>query len=178
MPEIIIPNRPIAGMENVGIHNPMRIGTCEEFGCEWFLYGRTGQDEGRPFAHPAGVRCGDFSRCQPCKSPPRKGALCGTCEPCKSGTANCPCPGRLARSLTNPNIRGHLVPDDSQELKFHHSPGVIARRPIGFNGLPNQHAAPQLHPDPTRLRTIGVSEFVDRLHEGVGTYEHILKHGR
>ena len=178
MPNVVIPNRPIAGMESMGFKNPMRIGTCEEFGCEWFLYGRTGQDEGRPFAHPAGVRCGDYTRCQPCTNPPRKGALCGACEPCKAGTANCPCPSRLARSMANPTIRGHLVPDDNRDVTFHYSPGVIARQPIGFNGAPNPHAAPQLLPDPRFVRQVGVSEFVDRLHEGVDAYAHIAKHGR
>lgn len=74
----------------------MRLGTCEEFGCEWFLHGREGIDDGKPFRHPAGVECGDHARCP---------------DP------NCPCPSRLRWELRNnrpTGRRGHLVPDTAR----------------------------------------------------------------
>lgn len=62
-----------AGMQRLRVNQPMRIGTCEEAECSWYLRGHEGMDEGAPFSHPAGVRCGDAIRCT---------------------HPNCPCPQR------------------------------------------------------------------------------------
>ena len=152
MATIHIPNRPLPGMQQAGFHQKFRVGTCDEADCEWFLNGRNGQDDGAPFVHPAGVQCGDTSRCQPCRSPRPSGALCGSCDPCKSGTANCPCPSRvMARSATT-GRRGHLVPD------FQIVPVLT-------------------HADLGGVRTVDTSEWVDRLHEGTDMVHRIRTRG-
>lgn len=79
---------PIVGEQQARAAQPMRPATCEEVGCEWFLHGHEGWDEGAPFKHPAGVRCGDFARCT---------------DP------NCPCP---------PRARSHRVPAEQYPVLY------------------------------------------------------------
>lgn len=155
--DLMVPGRPIPGMQNIGLHQPMRLGTCEEAGCEWFLNGKDGLDAGEPFSHPAGVRCGDFARCT---------------DP------NCPCPSRLVRSsraprlpisrLSYPDQVGHLVPDITRETAYHYAPATGVRLASGVvtvGALTNQ------------ARTIDEGEFRDRLQEGVGRFREIQQHG-
>lgn len=152
MPTIHIPNRPLPGMQAAGFHQKFRVGTCDEADCEWFLNGKVGIDSGEPFVHPAGVECNDTSRCKPCVSPRPSGRLCGNCEPCKSGTANCPCPSRvMARSATT-GRRGHLVPD--------------------FQIVPVLTVA-----DMFGAREVVPDEFLTRLHEGTDAINHIRTRG-
>ncbi len=153
MPPVIhIPNRPLPGMQQAGFHQKFRVGTCEEADCEWFLNGKVGFDQGEPFVHPAGVECADTKRCKPCVSPRPSGALCGHCEPCKAGTANCPCPSRvMARSATT-GRRGHLVPD--------------------FQIVPVLSLA-----DVTGARPVVVDEWLTRLHEGTDAIQFIRTRG-
>jgi hypothetical protein len=152
-PTIVIPNAPLPGMQSTGFHQKFRVGTCEEADCEWFLNGREGIDEGGRFVHPAGVQCGDTTRCQPCKSPRYSGALCGVCEPCKSGTANCPCPQRVtARSMTT-GRRGHMVPD------FQIIPVLSYTEPF------------------KSPRAVGTDEWLTRLHEGTDRLTFIRTRG-
>jgi len=149
-PTIYLPSRPLPGMDAYGFHQSFRIGTCEEFECEWFLYGKTGEDEGAPFTHPAGVECGDFSRCQPCSTNRKR--PCGTCIPCLTGTANCPCPQRLKLIRESDGRRGHPVP--------------------------NYQITPVLSISDTQIsRPVVVSEFKDRLAEGVETIRFIRTRG-
>jgi hypothetical protein len=152
-PTIVSPNAPLPGMQATGFHQKFRVGTCEEADCEWFLNGREGIDEGGRFVHPAGVQCGDTTRCQPCKSPRYSGALCGVCEPCKSGTANCPCPQRVtARSMTT-GRRGHMVPD------FQIIPVLSYTEPF------------------KSPRAVGTDEWLTRLHEGTDRLTFIRTRG-
>ncbi len=83
MSNLILP-----GMQEHRIRQAMRVATCEELNCEWFLYGHEGMDEGAPFRHQPGVRCGDFQRCT---------------DP------NCPCPSRLLQ---------HWTPDERQNIRY------------------------------------------------------------
>lgn len=160
-PTIHIPNRPLPGMQAAGFHQKFRVGTCEEADCEWFLNGRTGMDANAPFVHPAGVQCGDTSRCQPCRSPRQSGALCGNCEPCKSGTANCPCPSRVMARSTATGRRGHLVPDFQITPVLSHSNAVTRRDDV----------------TEWDTRPVGVSEWVDRLHTGTDMIHRINTNG-
>lgn len=165
-PTIVIPNGNVPGMQTSSVHQRMRLGTCEEHECEWFYKGKTGVDDGQPFVHPAGVRCGDTKGCPPCQSPRPSGRLCGTCPPCRAGTANCPCPGRLARSLRDPNRRGHLVPDfaNPQYLTFKRAPTIHVGGRV-------------LRADMRNATAISQSEFIDRVAEGSDTYNHIKTRG-
>ena len=165
-PTIVIPNGPVPGMQTTGIRQRMRLGTCEEYECEWFFQGRTGVDDGQPFNHPVGVRCGDTKGCLPCQSPRPSGRLCGMCAPCKAGTANCPCPGRLAHSLRDPSRRGHLVPDfgSPQHLTFQRAPTVHVGKY-------------RLRGDLHQAVEISQSEFIDRVAEGSDAYNHIRTRG-
>ncbi len=88
----LVEERPLVGKYGQihGAQQQFRPATCLEVGCSWLEFGQIGSDAGAPFQHPQGVECGDFRGCLPCTSPNRKN-LCGKCEPCKSGTANCPC---------------------------------------------------------------------------------------
>jgi hypothetical protein len=166
---IIIPQHSPDGMQTHHFHQNFRLGTCEEFGCEWFRDGREGEDGGLPFSHPQGVRCGDYSRCKPCTNGPR-GPLCGACGPCKAGTANCPCPSRLARSMRNPAVRGHLVP----ELAIDGLRDVDLRHALGRQRLP----APVRELGSWAQRApIRDTEWLDRLHEGTYTLDHIRTRG-
>jgi len=151
-PTIHIPNRPLPGMQNAGFHQRFRVGTCEEADCEWFEFGRDGMDDGAPFTHPAGVRCGDTARCSPCATPRPSGRLCGNCAPCKAGTANCPCPQRV-NARDSQGRRGHLVPDTSilPVLSF--------------------------TTDRQATRVVTPDEFMTRLHEGADSLHHILTRG-
>jgi hypothetical protein len=150
MPDIYLPSRPLPGMQAASVHQKFRLATCAEFECEWFLQGREGEDGGKPFTHPQGVACGDFSRCKPCATSRR--SQCGACEPCRLGTANCPCLGRLARSEQNPNVRGHLVPDE---------------RIIPVTAIAKAEGRRLVTPD----------EWLYRLHEGVDSLIQIREHG-
>lgn len=79
---------PNIGMQDARLSQPMRPATCEEVSCTWFMFGHEGEDEGAPFVHPAGVRCGDFKNCW---------------------HPNCPCPARA---------RSHRVPAEQYPLKY------------------------------------------------------------
>lgn len=85
---LVIPTRPEMGMQVIQELTPMGLLPCEVFACEWFLYGREGEDENKPFKHPAGVRCGDFERCE---------------------DDNCPCPGRVLKHADG-SREGHVAP--------------------------------------------------------------------
>lgn len=81
---------------------PMTYGSCEDFGCEWWMFGKVGFDAGQPFEHPAGVECGDFDRCT---------------DP------NCPCPSRVLQwpeRLANGKLRryGHPMPDQDAPARY------------------------------------------------------------
>ena len=84
----ITPARPVAGMQVVHELTAMAPMPCEMVGCEWFLFGRAGEDEGKPFAHPQGVNCGDFDRCT---------------------DSNCPCPARVLK-WPDGRREGHVLP--------------------------------------------------------------------
>lgn len=150
-PRIYLPRRPLPGMDAYGFHQSFRLGTCAEFDCEWFLYGKTGEDEGKPFTHPAGVECGDTRYCKPCVNGPRA-KQCGVCEPCRSGTANCPCPQRLKAIRESDGRRGHPVP--------------------------NEQVMPVLSiSDAQTSRPVVVSEFTDRIAGGVDMIQRIRTRG-
>lgn len=110
------------GMQTTRINQPMRIGTCQEANCEWFLVGAEGMDEGMPFSHPAGVRCGDFQRCT---------------------HPNCPCPQRQphmvvddrfgARFFANTGLGEHQVVLDEYVTRVYE--GVDAIQIIRTRGL-------------------------------------------
>lgn len=99
------------GMQRMGIRVATTIVSCEAAGCSWFLNGSEGMDEGAPYVHPAGVRCGDSIRC---KHP------------------NCPCPRRLVRErgadgrLTG--RQGHKVQDVDRGPAYIHNTGGMARQ--------------------------------------------------
>ena len=145
----VVKTVPKPGMQNTRARLPSRKATCEEVKCEWFLMGHAGEDANFSFVHPAGVECGDFTRCQPCTSPIReRGAngvryrrLCGTCIPCKVGTANCPCADRT-----------HRVNDE--------------QFPVKYNFATNKES-----------REVGKSEFIDRTGEGMHALNHIRTRG-
>lgn len=90
------------GMQVMSASLQARYADCETFGCSWFLYGKEGFDEGKPFSHPAGVECGDFDRCT---------------------DENCPCPGRVLQwpeRLANGKLRrwGHKMPDFEAPARY------------------------------------------------------------
>lgn len=134
--QLVIPERPNQAMQVIQELTPMGLMPCDVFQCEWFLYGREGESEGKPFRHPAGVACGDFERC--------------------SGSEleeNCPCPGRVLKHMDG-RREGHVAPcrycDPAYRLAVH-----------------------------SGIRTIGVSESVDRLAIGIGTLiENMKETGR
>lgn len=140
------------GEQALRIDQPIRPATCEEVGCEWFILGKEGQDEGKPFTHPAGVPCGDFSRCLPCSHPEqiRKASggfrkkPCGGCPPCLSGTANCPCPARKHRRPVDEDIvppkhrmsvQGSTREVVGDEWKYRIDEGLDARNRLLTRGL-------------------------------------------
>lgn len=153
MPGLVIPQR---GMQSVSLKVATRIGSCVDFGCEWYRDGREGLDEGLPFRHPAGVPCGDHAGCRPCTN--RGGLLCGRCEPCKSGTANCPCPQRLAWEIDQfgrkTGRRGHLMQN------------LDSRKPVTYR-----------HATELGRREVVEDEWVTRLHEGTETYARLVTRG-
>ena len=149
-PYLVVPqshNRlPAPGMQSMRIHIPQRLASCEEYGCEWFLEGRSGVDAGFPFTHPQGVECGDFRGCLPCESPIMQNGrkrLCGVCHPCRVGTANCPCAGRLPHRVPaeqHPLIHGYATSQgrrqvEPQEWKDRYAEGLEARNHILTRGL-------------------------------------------
>lgn len=149
-PYLVVPadhnRRPAPGMQTARVEIPQRICSCEEYGCEWFQFGRTGEDEGFPFVHPAGVRCGDMRGCTPCASPIVQNGrkrLCGVCLPCKAGTANCPCAQRLPHRIPTEQfpLRHVYAITDSRRLvsgsewKDRVAEGLEARHHILTRGL-------------------------------------------
>lgn len=98
------------GMQRVAMRVATKIVGCREAGCEWFLHGKEGIDEGAPFKHPAGVECGDHARCT---------------------HPNCPCPQRLAWEIgadgRHTGRRGHKVQDVDRPLQFKHATRAGAR---------------------------------------------------
>lgn len=151
---------------------PMRQATCEEVACEWWAFGKDGMDEGHSFRHPAGVRCGDFSRCLPCSSPivvrtanggTRK-RLCGACPPCKAGTSNCPCSGRKAN---------HKLPATAEYEDRVIDPVARAH----FRPLPVLHRRTVVQHREVVSREIVPAEFRDRIAEGLDARNHILTRG-
>jgi hypothetical protein len=150
MPRLMVPD---PALQLTRLNARMRLATCEEVGCAWFLEGKTGMDEGMPFTHPQGVACGDFTRCQPC----RHKSQCGTCEPCKAGTANCPCPSRLRFEVVGGRHTGRrgLVAHD-----------IDCRQPVQF-----------VHATGAGPREVIEDEWVTRLHVGVESFNHITRRG-
>ncbi len=142
---------PQPGMQSTRARLPKRKATCEEVGCEWFLNGHSGVDAGFAFSHPAGVACGDSTRCIPCVRPiDERGAngrlykrLCNSCLPCKAGTANCPCDDRA---------KTHRVTDE--------------QFPIKYNVATNK-----------AVREVDSSEWHDRVGEGFESLDHIRTRG-
>ena len=90
LPRLLV-NDPVTQISRLNAR--MRMAACEEVECEWFLHGREGMDEGKPFRHPAGVQCGDHRGCT---------------------DDNCPCPSRLRYEIVNGRLtgrRGHVKHD-------------------------------------------------------------------
>jgi len=155
-PTIYLPTAPLPGMQAAGFHQKFRVGTCEEFECEWFLYGHDGFDHlppcdrhskretcaecdhEAPFHHPQGVRCGDFQRCT---------------DP------NCPCPSRVMVRDSRGN-RGHLVPD------FQVTPVLSI----------SERSDPRFAQS-VASRAVDSSEWLDRLHEGTDMIQRIRTRG-
>lgn len=82
------------GQQATRIVQPAGVVQCGRDTCEWFRDGSAGMNgDGEVYQHPAGVRCGDMTRCKPCVNGASQS--CGHCAPCRAGTANCPCMARL-----------------------------------------------------------------------------------
>lgn len=170
---MLVPHAPPGPFEQrLTLLQPMRAATCEEVFCTWFALGHEGVDEGKPFKHPQGVRCGDYSRCLACTSPEmvvtaagaRRKKPCGQCPPCKSGTANCPCPAR-GRSHKLPNVPEYEDRVLSPESRARYRPQPIRhRRAIRQGGRP---AATEITGD----------EWKFRFAEGEDARQHIRKRG-
>lgn len=120
LPRVPVPIRPLSvqpGMQSVLATVPKTLASCEEFGCEWYLFGREGESEGKPFKHPQGVECGDFDRCP---------------DP------NCPCPDRV---LLWPNQdehgrrvrQGHVMPSRDPELATYAHAAAGMTRKVGLD---------------------------------------------
>lgn len=151
---------------------PMRAATCEEVFCTWQALGHEGMDDGLPFKHPAGVRCGDYSRCLPCTSPEIATAAtgvtrkkpCGQCPPCKAGTANCPCPARG---------RTHKLPNTPEyEDRFTDPVARATYRPQPIRHRYNVWQGRQVV-----SREVTGDEWKHRIAEGLEARNHILKRG-
>ncbi len=146
---LVVPySRPIPGMQSARYSQPMRAATCAEVKCSWYLEGKTGDDDGKPFVHPHGVECGNFSGCQPCASPIEENGqktLCGVCIPCKRGTSNCPC---LTRKVQ------------------HKTPLRLISVPPKFRIADSEHSS-----------VVPVEEWIDRLAEGLDMRERIKTRG-
>lgn len=99
--QLVLPKAPMAGMQVVQELTPMGLLPCEVFECEWFLYGREGEDAGKPFKHPQGVRCGDFERCTDDNCP------C-TARVLNHGKRGCDCPP--GTHAENGHREGHVAP--------------------------------------------------------------------
>lgn len=95
------------GMQVTRVQQLTRTAFCSRDTCLWFRDGAEGMSENEPYRHPAGVQCGDTTRCKPCVNGPAA-ARCGRCDPCRAGTANCPCPERLP----------HIVLEDRDPLFY------------------------------------------------------------
>lgn len=108
------------GYQELRIRQAATVAPCGLGVCDWFEHGSTGMSEGLPYVHPAGVMCGDVTRCRPCKTNGPSGPLCGHCDPCRSGTANCPCPERLP----------HMVVDERFDPRFFVDLGFGARETV------------------------------------------------
>lgn len=89
------------GMQRLAIRCASKVVSCREAGCEWYLYGKVGMDEGAPFEHPAGAECGNHQQCP---------------------HPNCPCPQRLAWEVGPDgrltNRRGHKVQDTDRPPRY------------------------------------------------------------
>ena len=109
MPALLAP-----GTQVTAITQPTEVVRCGPDVCDWFRNGSTGMSEGEPYRHPAGVMCGDLTRCRPCVNG-SGGPRCGHCDPCRAGTANCPCPERL---VSRPGVRGHIQIAERDPLFF------------------------------------------------------------
>jgi hypothetical protein len=95
------------GRQSTRIHQPVEAVACGPDTCDWFQNGSAGMNGGGEFyTHPQNARCGDLRACRPCVN--GADASCGRCDPCRAGTANCPCADRLP----------HLAPADRPELFF------------------------------------------------------------
>jgi hypothetical protein len=149
---------------------PMRDATCEEVFCTWYALGAEGTDEGAPFKHPKGARCGDFSGCLPCQRPEAvtgKNGLtrkkpCGDCPPCKSGTANCPCTDRKHRL---PNV----VEYEDRVID------PVAR--ANYRPQPIRHGRVIRQGGEVISREVTGDEFKHRINEGLDARNHVLTRG-
>lgn len=109
------------GYQTTRVHQQPRRVMCSAQTCDWYRSGSKGASEGQPYEHPAGVMCGDTTRCKPCSTNGAASPIrCGYCQPCKSGTANCPCPERLP----------HLLLDEQADVTFYVNRGLGEREVV------------------------------------------------
>ena len=148
---------------------PMRDATCEEAFCSWYALGHEGMDEGAPFKHPKGARCGDFRACLPCLRPEavtgKNGITrkkpCGDCPPCKSGSANCPC-----------NDRKHRLPN---VVEYEDRFTLESRR--SFRPQPIRHGRVIRNGREVISKEVTGDEWKYRIQEGLDARNHINTRG-
>ena len=126
LPPLMVPD---PALQITRLSARMRMASCEEVACEWYIDGKEGIDEGKPFRHPAGVQCGDHRGCT---------------------DDNCPCPSRLRYEIAggrHTGRRGHVKHDvDSrQPVQFVHATAAGPREVIQDEWVTRLHEGVDAH---------------------------------
>lgn len=132
---------PMRGMQAVGVTVPLQLLSCEDARCEWLEFGKEGEDEGKPFRHPAGAHCGDSVECT---------------------DDNCPCPQRLVWEERNgqpTGMRGHLRPD------YRNGPTWRVNAGTGLYESTESEVVDRLHDGVEVIQSV-----VERVRNGAGEY--------